>query len=187
MEANHTDEEMAKRVQRGDVEAFGCIVDRYEDKLLRYGRRFLSDSDDIADLVQDVFLKTYINIQNFNTELRFSPWIYRIAHNEFVNALKKKTKSPLSFFDVDVLFPHPASEENYAEEMDRETLKNTFENFLNILDPKYRELIILFYFEDMGYQEIADILHIPISTVGVRIARGKKILKKLYESFKIKN
>jgi len=183
---NYKDEEVVKKVQEGDAEAFGTIVDRYEDKLLRYGRRFLSDRDDIADLVQDVFLKTYINIKNFNIELRFSPWIYRIAHNEFVNALKKKTKSPLSFFDVDILFPHPISDENESDRIDKETLQRIFEKFLNTLDLKYREPIILYYFEDMGYQEIADILHIPISTVGVRIARGKKILKKSYDLFQNK-
>ncbi|MEW6617558.1 MAG: RNA polymerase sigma factor [Patescibacteria group bacterium] len=186
MEVNYKDEEIAKKVQEGDAEAFGIIVDRYEDKLLRYGRRFFSDHDDIADLVQDVFLKTYVNIKNFDIALRFSPWIYRIAHNEFVNALKKKTKSPLSFFDVDVLFPHPVSEENESDRIDKQTLSLMFEKFLNTLDVKYREPIILYYFEDMGYQEIADILHIPISTVGVRIARGKKILKKSYDFFQNK-
>jgi len=186
MDVNYKDEEIVKKAQEGDAEVFGIIVDRYEDKLLRYGRRFLSDHDDVADLVQDIFLKTYINIKNFDTELRFSPWIYRIAHNEFVNALKKKTKSPLSFFNVDVLFPHPVSDENEGDRIDKEILKQTFEKFLNTLNIKYREPIILFYFEDMGYQEIADVLRIPVSTVGVRIARGKKILKESYKLFEKK-
>lgn len=183
MDVNYKDEEIVRKVQEGDAEVFGIIVDRYEEKLLRYGRRFLSDRDDIADLVQDVFLKTYVNIKNFNIELRFSPWIYRIAHNEFVNASKKNVKNPLLFFDVDVLFPHPVSDENESDRIDKETLKQMFEKFLSALDPKYREPIVLYYFEDMGYQEIADIFRIPVSTVGVRITRGKKMLKKSYNLF----
>ncbi len=186
MDPDYRDEELVERVRGGDTEAFGSIVDRYEEKLLRYGRRFFSDWDDIADLVQDVFLKAYINIKSFDITLRFSPWIYRIAHNEFVNALKKKAKNPVSFLDVDVLFPHPISDENEGDRIDRETLKQIFEKSLNALDLKYREPIILYYFEDLGYQEIADILRIPISTVGVRIARGKKILKKSYDCFEKK-
>ncbi len=182
MDVIYTDEEIAEKVQKGNTEAFGELVDRYERKLMFYGRRFLSDADDIADLVQEVFVKAYVNIRSFNVKMRFSPWIYRIAHNEFVNALKKKSRSPFSFFDVDVLFPHPVSEERLEDSYDSELLKDMCEKFLNRLDPKYREPIILRYYEDFDYKEIADILRIPVSTVGVRIARGKKILKTFYEN-----
>src|ERR1700685_1546732 len=87
-----TDEEIVKEVQGGDVESFRILVERYEPKMTRYARRFLFGADDAKDLLQEIFIKTYTNINSFDTERRFSPWIYRIAHNEFVNALKKKTK-----------------------------------------------------------------------------------------------
>src|SRR5437868_12064829 len=99
-----TDESVAARVQAGNTEDFGVLVDRYQEKLLRYARKFLLDRDDAKDVVQDVFIKAYENIQSFDTSRRFSPWIYRIAHNEFVNALKKKKASRTIFtFDVDTL------------------------------------------------------------------------------------
>jgi len=86
-----TDEEIALMVQQGDIQAFGMLVDRYERKIKRYAKKFISSAEDAKDLAQEVFMKAYANIQSFNAERRFSPWIYRIAHNEFVNALKKKT------------------------------------------------------------------------------------------------
>ena len=91
-----TDEAITKRVQQGDVEAFALLMDRYEKKITRYARKFLSQPDDVKDIVQDVFVKVYVNIKSFDVKRRFSPWIYRIAHNEFVNALKKNKASKLS-------------------------------------------------------------------------------------------
>ena len=90
-----TDEAIATRVQKGDSEAFGQLVERYEEKLMRYARKFLRDPDDAKDIVQEVFIKSYQNIQSFDATRRFSPWIYRIAHNEFVNAIKKRSRGPV--------------------------------------------------------------------------------------------
>src|ERR1700727_2292342 len=99
-----TDEEIAVLVQNGDAEAFRVIMERYEPKMTRYAKRFLFGADDAKDLLQEVFIKTYVNIKSFDPERRFSPWIYRIAHNEFVNALKKKKKDRenVSLFYVDI-------------------------------------------------------------------------------------
>ncbi len=174
-----SDEAIAGKVQTGDTEAFGLIIERYEEKLLRYGRRFHSDREDIRDLVQEVFIKAYMNIQSFDLERRFSPWIYRIAHNEFVNAVKKRIRNPLSYFDFDTMLPHAGEGETVEDEMGRQEMKQMIEAHLKQLDEKYREPLILYYFEDMDYKEIADILQIPISTVGVRLQRGKMALKKL--------
>ncbi len=93
--AEETDEMIASRVQAGDSEAFGELVERYQEKLLRYARKFLFDLDEARDPVQDVFIKAYQNIQSFDATRRFSPWIYRIAHNEFVNALKQRSARSL--------------------------------------------------------------------------------------------
>ncbi|OGZ45771.1 MAG: hypothetical protein A2756_02585 [Candidatus Ryanbacteria bacterium RIFCSPHIGHO2_01_FULL_48_27] len=174
-----TDEAIAMRVQEGDIESFGLLMDRYESKLMRYARKFLSDGEDIKDIVQDVCVKAYTNIQSFDADKRFSPWIYRIAHNELVNALKKKRRMPLFFFDLDVILPHPVAPETADGEANRQELRRVLDQYLGRIGPKYREPLVLYFFEEMEYKEIADILQIPISTVGVRIARGKAMLKKL--------
>ena len=175
-----TDEEIAGEIQRGDTQAFGILIERYEGKLLRYGRKFLFDREDVRDLVQDVFLKTYVNIRSFDPSKRFSPWIYRIAHNEFLNAVKKKIRHPLLFFDFDAFFPKLASKETADSDLDHQELKQLLDQCLGKLDVKYREPLVLYYFEDLDYRTIAEVLHIPVATVGVRIRRGKERLRKMF-------
>ena len=175
-----SDEEIAVRVQKGDTDAFGEIVERYAKKLERYARKFLFDRDDSDDLVQEVFIKAFINIQSFTVTRRFSPWLYRIAHNEFMNALQARKRHALPFFDPDTLFPHPVAQETADQETNILDLRNTLDRCLDKIDAKYREVLVLHYFEELDYQEIADVLHIPVSTVGVRLLRGRSLLQKLY-------
>lgn len=174
-----TDEAAAVRVQSGDAEAFSVLLERYEKKLSRYARKFLSHPDDVKDIIQEVFIKAYVNIRSFDAARRFSPWIYRIAHNEFINALKKKKSERISFIDFDLLLPHPAASETADADVDRQDLRRLLDGCLEKMPVKYREPLVLYYFEDMNYREIADIIHLPVSTVGVRLQRGKAMLKKL--------
>lgn len=176
---NLTDEQIAQLVQKGEIEPFGVLVERYEAKIKRYARKFLFNYNDADDLVQEVLIKAYTNIQSFDSDKRFSPWLYRIAHNEFINAIKKQGREPLPFFDPDVLFPHPVAKQQTDDETNANDLRKMLDQCLNQLSSKYREPLVLNYFEDQSYKEIADILHIPIATVGVRLRRGKQMIKNM--------
>jgi RNA polymerase sigma-70 factor (ECF subfamily) len=176
-----TDEELVQEIQAGAAEAFGVLVERYEGKMKRYAHRFLFGYDDAEDLVQEVFVKAYINIQSFDAERKFSSWLYRIAHNEFINAIKKKKREPLPFFDPDNLFPHPLAPEQADSELNRKEVAQMLETCLDKLNVKYREILVLYYFEDMDYREIAEVLKIPVATVGVRLKRGRDIMRSLIE------
>ncbi len=173
-----TDEAVVLDVQQGNAEKFGIVMERYQAKLFRYGRKFLSDPENISDLVQDVFIKSYQAIQSFDTSQKFSSWIYRIAHNSFVNELKRKQKAPLRIFDFDTLLNHPVYEEEHSSE-EQVAIKNMIDIGLNKLDPKYKEVLILHFIEDLAYKDISDVLRVPTSTVGVRIKRAKEALKKV--------
>ncbi|HOK17613.1 MAG TPA: RNA polymerase sigma factor [Candidatus Paceibacterota bacterium] len=173
-----TDEEIVSMIQLGKIELFDILFERYEEKISRYAKKFLLDYDDIEDLVQQVFIKAYINIKSFDASRKFSSWIYRIAHNEFINAIRKKEKEPLPFFDLDALFPSTVSKNDIDKKIQEKELHSLLEKHLNKLNPKYREPLILYYFECLSYKEIADVLHIPTSTVGVRIKRGIESIKK---------
>ncbi|HVV15066.1 MAG TPA: RNA polymerase sigma factor [Candidatus Paceibacterota bacterium] len=181
-----TDEELAARVQKGDKEVFGALMERYEEKLLRYGRKFLARSEDIEDIVQDVFVSAYQNIRDFDVSQRFSPWVYRIAHNAFVNALKRNSYNPLTLVDFDTLVSHTAYEDPAPGEREQKELRRMIDRGLGELQPKYREVLILHYLEDMQYKEIADILQIPAGTVGIRIKRGKEALRAAYEKMNMR-
>ena len=177
----HTDEELAISVQNGDKEAFGVLVKRYEAKLMRYGRKFLSTREDIEDMVQDIFISSYKNMKSFDASQRFSPWIYRIAHNAFVNGLRSKARNPLLLFDLDTLISHPVYEDPAEKERELADMKKMIDVGLEKISPKYREALVLYYLEELPYQEIADVLHVPVSTVGVRIRRGKEALREAYK------
>ncbi len=174
-----SDEEVVRMVQSGKVESFGILVKRYQAKMLRYARKFLFNHNDIEDLVQEVFIKAYTNIQSFDATRKFSAWLYRIAHNQFINEIKKKGKEPVPFFDLDILLPRLVSKEKADKKTNQREMHQMLEHCLDKLDFKYREPLILYYFEEFSYKEIADILHIPIATVGVRLKRGRKMIKGL--------
>ena len=180
MGEEQTDEQIAREVQQGRPASFAILVERYEGKLLRYARRFLFAQADAEDLVQEVFLKAYTNLQSFDAHRSFSAWVYRIAHNEFINAIKRKGKEPVPFFDPDTLFPHPTAPTRADTELQEQQLKEMLEAVLSQLDPKYREPLVLYYYEDLDYEQISDVLRIPTSTVGIRLKRGKEHLQKIY-------
>lgn len=169
------DEDIAKSVQSGQADLFGILVDRYEEKMKRYARKFLYSSEDAEDTIQDIFLKAYENINSFDTKRKFSTWLYRIAHNELINSLKKKKTLPL--FDLDKFFPHYSHDNGLSQQIDRQDTRKIINQHLGQLEPKYREPVILYYLEELSYKEIADVLHVPISTVGVRIKRAKEAMK----------
>ena len=180
-----SDESLAELVQSGDTEKFGILMERYQAKLFRYGKKFISSEDNIEDVVQDVFIKAYQNIKSFDINQRFSPWIYRIAHNTYINSIKKSSTGPLYLFDFDTVLSHTVTEDPIVREREQKEVKEIVDKGLKEVEPKYREILVLYYIEDLSYKEISEILHIPIGTVGVRIMRAKEILKEKYKDLKI--
>jgi RNA polymerase sigma-70 factor, ECF subfamily len=181
-----SDEVIAQKVQRGELEIFATLIQRYQAKMLRYARKFLFNQQDAEDLIQEVFLKAYINIKSFDSQRKFSSWLYRIAHNEFINALKKKGKEPLPFFDADTLFPHPIAPEATDKKLQADELRQLLNQGLDKLASKYREPLILYYLEELSYKEISEILHIPVSTVGIRLNRAKQAMQKIIKKLNYK-
>ena len=178
---NRSDAEIAKLVQQGDRWSFRVLVERFTPKLERYSRTFLFTKEQREDLLQDIFLKAYTHLQDYDSERPFSPWIYRIAHNTFVNAIRSKVRAPVFSVDWDMVFPHPFSKERTDTEWKNKELTEEMEQCMAELDEKYREPLLLYHFQELSYDEISDILHIPVSTVGVRITRARAKLKDICE------
>jgi RNA polymerase sigma-70 factor (ECF subfamily) len=173
-----SDEELVSLVQKGDELAFATLMGRYTPKLLRYGHRLMPYENNVGDSVQDVFVKVYENIQDFDATRQFSPWIYRIAHNTFVDQIAKKSKESISVFDFDRIAPHAIYEDPAQAEKEREEMQVLLGQGIKLLANNYREIIDLYYFENFSYKEIADLLHIPLGTVGIRLLRARETLKK---------
>ena len=171
-----SDESIVERVTNGRVEEYEMLMQRYEAKLLRYVRYLIHDESAAYDVVQETFIKAYRNLQGFNSAYKFSSWIYRIAHNESMNFLKKHPYTVDSDTDYD---PELSYDTKLEESIDAEILKDHVHECVARLEPKYRDVIQLAYFEHMKYREISDVLHIPQPTVGVRLSRAKDALKKI--------
>lgn len=176
MTEQSSDEQIVSSILKGEKDSYREIIKRYEEKLSRYLHKFISDNDDIEDILQVVFIKAYKNLYGFDINKKFSSWIYRIAHNEAVNHLKRNRKKGRIALD-DVEYKLIDEKSDIGGEADRKLLKKDMEKVIGRLDLKYREPIVLFYLEELSYEEISDVLRIPKNTVGTLILRGKKLMK----------
>jgi RNA polymerase sigma-70 factor, ECF subfamily len=174
-----SDEELVVLVRTKDQELYVNLVNRYKDKLFRYAVKLIRDEHKALDVVQEAFIKAFINLNGFNANKKFSSWIYRIVHNEAINYVKKHSRE-ISLEDNEWVQNIVKVEDDLGAKVDREEAVQLLKKFLFELPLKYRSPLILFYMHDKPYEEISDVLRMPIGTVGTRINRGKKLLKALY-------
>ena len=167
-----------------DRNVFVVLVQRYEQKLNRYIRRLgIISKQDREDVLQNIFVKTYKNIQGFDTTLSFSAWIYRIAHNEAISFFRAKKVRPEGHLidDGEQVLLTILDENDFTKDLDKKIDAKKIATYVQRLDEIYRDIIILRYFEDREYREISDILKIPEGTVATLLHRAKKKLKILLD------
>jgi len=174
---NLSDEQIIEKVRSSDQELYVLIVERYQNKLVRYATSILKDEHAAIDAVQDSLIKAFINLNSFDTKMKFSSWIYRIVHNEAMNSFAKR-KNEISLpegFDIE-------SEENIVDSLSKEEMREQINKCLSQIPNLYSEPLSLFFLEEKSYEEISDILRIPIGTVGTRINRAKVLMKKICQT-----
>jgi len=167
-----TDEEIVEKVRSNDRDLYAVIIERYENKLLRYATNLIHDEDRASHIVQDSLVKAYINLNGFNTKKKFSSWIYRIVHNEAMNVVKKYQKEvPIpDNFDFE-------SEEDITKDFEQKETAAHVEKCLKSIPLIYSEPLSLYYLDEKSYEEISDILRIPMGTVAIRMSRARKLMK----------
>ncbi len=176
-----TDGELVKLTLKNQ-EYFRCIIERYDDKLLRYILRISSMSrEDAEDVLQDVFISVYKNLNGFDRDLKFSSWIYRITYNKVVSTWRKSKNAPIVFKNEDSLelFKNIASEENILLELNNQDVQKEVKQILARIKKEYAEVLVLKFLEDKSYIEISDILKKPMGTVATLISRAKKQFKEV--------
>lgn len=176
-----SDHEIVKR-SLDDIDYFGCIYEKYGAKLLSYIKRISYTGDEQAeDILQDSFIKIWKNLNEYDQGLKLSSWLYRIVHNETISYLRGKNaygKNNVIQLDEDVVTDLHAG---INIETDREEIFAFTNQVLNDIPEKYRQYLVLRYFEKLSYEEISDILKVPEGTVATRINRAKKLFKKIAE------
>ena len=189
MNCTGTDTELLEQTQQ-DKDAFLCLVERYEKKLLRYIQRIsYFSSEESEEILQEGFFKAFQNLHSFDPDISsFNSWIYRIIHNETINQIRKKQSRPLllSLFQKQ----DDSDDEEMIEIPDDFDLEKEFEQkekqiyirkLIQKLSEKYKTILVLKFLEEKSYEEISDILKIPQGSVATRINRAKSKLKELIQ------
>lgn len=169
-----SDEEIVEKVRSDDQELYAVIVKRYQGKLLRYAASLIKDEHAAIDAVQESFIKAFVNLRGFDTGKKFSSWIYRIVHNEAMNLVKKYPREMPLLDDIDA-----PSDEDIMDDFERHEVSALVEQCLDKIPLLYSEPLALRYIEDRSYEEISDILRLPMGTVATRISRAKQLMKRV--------
>ena len=174
------DSELVKVIIAQNREAYRELFRRYEKKLFSYVYHMVKNKEETEDLLQDIFVKTYKSISSFDTDRKFSSWIYRIAHNETVNFLKRKNKKRFISFE-DISTSKDKLEASVTEDFINDVwvhkeITKEVDEALEKLPEKYRRVLFLRYFSEYSYEKIALIIKKPINTVGTLINRAKRKL-----------
>ncbi len=186
---NLSDNELVKAIRKGQHEKYGELTERYKGRLFAYLYRFVGQKEEAEDLLQDVFIKAFKNLRSYDSRRKFSSWIYRIAHNEAINYVKRKSlKRFISWENVTLskdLLSTSGSGEGAEDAWIRKEANTEVEKALDKLSPKYKQVLVFRYYFDQTYEEMSEIIGKPVNTVGTLINRAKK--KLIFELSKSKN
>jgi RNA polymerase sigma-70 factor, ECF subfamily len=175
---NLPDEEIINLVLNGNKSVYEEIVKRYYNKLTAYLNRLLNfNTEDVEDCLSETFLKTYTRLTLYNQSLKFSSWVYRIAHNQAVDLIRKKSLIPTFNLDWFQHIPDKNGEYNITNQR--------LESVLTRLPFKERNLLVLFHIQELSLEEISDILKLKINTVAVQLKRARIKAKQVIDKYKL--
>jgi RNA polymerase sigma-70 factor (ECF subfamily) len=166
-------ETLVKRAQKGDTEAFSELARRHELSVYNLSLRFMRNPSLAEDMAQEAFLKAYQKIGKFRRESQFSTWLYRIACNVCLSELqKRKRRGELSL----AYRPEP-SDPSVAASLPQAEEAELIRKCVAKLPRRYAEAITLFYLQECSYEEVAEIMEIPIGTLKTWLHRARKQLR----------
>ena len=183
------DRTLVSRIVDGDRDLFTTLVKRYERRLINYVYRITHRYEEAHDLAQEIFVKVYLALDRYDPKYQFSTWLFRIAQNSAIDALRKKSIS-----EVPLMRPgdedSPEKEREFADggvspyrALKNKQLSAAIDHAVEKLPPDYRELIQLRHFAELSYEEIASMKKLPLGTVKNKLFRARNLLKDALGSF----
>ena len=169
--ADEQDRALVKRCLEGHQDAASALVDRYQKRLFNVALRMLGTTQDAEDVAQTVFLNVFRKLRTYDPRYRFFSWVYRMTVNESLNTLKRRKKT-VTLEDVLVDPGLGAAPDRATEAGDR------VRKALMSLKPDDRAVVVLSHFVSFSYQEIADVLEIPVKTVKSRLYTARERLRR---------
>ncbi len=183
-----SDEELIKRFQEDDLYAFDLIVHRYKDALFNFTYRYLGNSQEAEDVVQETFLRIFRNRFAYRQIAKFSTWIYTIAGNLAKTELRKRKRrrqiytSDMGFDDKE--FEIEDTHADTEREVDSKLTEKHIQEAIDKLPERFRKVILLVDVQELSYEEVSKIMRVPLGTVKSRVNRARlKLQGMLQEIF----
>lgn len=172
-----SDKELVEKAKKGDMKAFEQLLFRYEKPIFGYILRFISQRENAEDVTQETFIKVYRSLKTFDPEYKFKTWLYTVATHTAYDWLRKAKKTQELFIidDPDSEFETIDASTAYKD-LEISQNKELVDNAIQKIKPAYQTVLLLFYRDELGYEEIADVLKIPVNTVKTHLYRAKKAL-----------
>lgn len=177
-----SDEALVQQVLEGSKGAFETLLKRHQSGIYAFLYRMTGDSDEAADVAQEVFMKTFANLEQFNQSFRFKTWLYRIAANAAVDRRRRRRRAPAFSMtppDDETSGPAlPSSDPGPDEIFQARETRERLEKAMRRMPASYREVLLLRFQGEMRYDEIAAVTKLPLGTVKNRIFRAREMLKR---------
>jgi len=179
------DAQLVEEVLGGNPLSFQLLIERYQDRIFALARHYTKSAVEVEDIVQDTFLKTYRRLETFQRQSSFSTWLYRIAVNTALDFLKRTGRSPVTAVEDPELTASPVRAQAGSgvtvaapdAALRREEIARITQEVLDELPEIFRTVLVLREFEDLSYQEMAEVLGISIGTVESRLFRARARFK----------
>jgi RNA polymerase sigma-70 factor, ECF subfamily len=167
------DSALVERTRHGDLGAFEALVERHRDVVYRVAARIVGP-DEADDVSQDAFLRAFHRLDSFKSRAPFRAWLLQITHNAAISAAERRRPTPVGAQAQEETEPDtPASERRPAESLERKEREQRLRIKLSRLRPSYRGLVVLRDIEGLSYEEIAQLLEMPIGSVKGRLHRAR--------------
>ena len=169
------DQKLVERVWAGEREAFARLIDRYKTRVLHTAFRMLRNREDAEEAAQDTFVRAYRGLAKFRAEASFSTWIYKICYHVCLSYLERK-KLPRAQIEPEELLSLPdwATPETTLE---TQAQGKAVEAVLDGLPQHFRTVLILYHAQQLSYQEISEVMELPVNTVKTHLHRGRALLR----------
>ena len=184
------DRALVARILEGDRDRFTQLVKRYEKRVINYVYRITHRYEDAHDLTQEIFVKVFLALDRYDPKYQFSTWLFRIAQNSAIDALRKKSIAEVPLTRPSSEEGENAKERDFADDgispyraLKNKQLSAAIDKAVENLPADYRELIQLRHFAELSYEEIASMKKLPLGTVKNKLFRARNLLKDVLDSY----
>lgn len=178
------DHRLINAARKGDQKAYEALLEKYRNLVYHVMIKMVGNPQEAEDLTQEAFIKAFNALDSFNEEFAFSTWLMKIATNNCIDFLRKRKlrvfsiDEPIQYKDEELHYEIPDQELTADRKMLAEEKSKFIDKAIQSLPPRYRHVILLRHKEEKSYEEIAEILNLPLGTVKARIFRAREMLNK---------